>query len=109
MFPRSYNSIYKAIKASFNTNIQEKNDELEEQEEKEQEEPNNLIRVISELIEQPQQRPFYLFAMDTTPHPRPYARTLAERGGSNAILLDNPKKVRSLKVILSIVKYLLQL
>ena len=78
LFPRSYNSIYKAIKASFNTNIQEKNNEVEEQEE--QEEPNNLIRVVSELIKQPQERPFYLFAMDTTPHPRPYARTLAERG-----------------------------
>ncbi|MHC5826107.1 MAG: hypothetical protein ACYT04_62200, partial [Nostoc sp.] len=83
MFPRSYNSIYKAIQKSFNTNIQEKNNEVEEQEEKEekeQEEPNKLIRVVSELIDQPQQRPFYLFATDTTPHPRPYARTLPERG-----------------------------
>ena len=69
LFPRSYNSIYKAIKASFNTNIQEKNNEVEEEEE-EQEKPNNLIRVVSELIKQPQQRPFYLFALDTTPHPR---------------------------------------
>lgn len=83
LFPRSYNSIYKAIQKSFNTNIQEKNNEVEEQEEKEekeQEEPNKLIRVVSELIDQPQQRPFYLFGTDTTPHPRPYARTLPERG-----------------------------
>ena len=35
---------------------------------------------MSELIDQPQQRPFYLFATDTTPHPRPYAKTLSERG-----------------------------
>jgi hypothetical protein len=79
LFPRSYNSIYKAIKASFNTTIQEANNEVEEEKE-EKEEPNNLIRVVSELIDQPQQRPFHLFGLDTTPHPRPYARTLADRG-----------------------------
>ena len=60
LFPRSYNSIYKAIKASFNTNSHEVNKEGEEGEEK----PNNLIRVVSELIDQPQQRPFYLFGTD---------------------------------------------
>jgi hypothetical protein len=74
LFPRSYNSIYKAIKESFNTTIQETNNEVEV------EKPNNLIRVVSELIDQPQQQPFYLFVTDTTPHPRPYAKTLAERG-----------------------------
>ncbi len=79
LFPRSYNSIYKAIKASFNTNIQEMNKE-EEGEGEGEEKPNNLIRVVCELIDEPQQRPFYLFATDTTPHPRPYARTLPERG-----------------------------
>ncbi|NMG09946.1 hypothetical protein DP117_24895 [Brasilonema sp. UFV-L1] len=78
LFPRSYNSIYKAISESFNTNCQDTNNKVEETEE--QKEPNNLIRVISELIDQPQQRHFYLFATDTTPHPRPYAKTLAERG-----------------------------
>jgi hypothetical protein len=77
LFPRSYNSIYKAIKESFNTTSQERNNEVEVEVE---EKPNNLIRVVSDLIDQPQQRPFYLFAMDTTPHPRPYARTLPERG-----------------------------
>ena len=66
LFPRSYNSIYKAIKESFHTTIQETNNEVEVEVEK----PNNLIRVVSELIDQPQQRPFYLFATDTTPHPR---------------------------------------
>jgi DDE superfamily endonuclease len=78
LFPRSYNSIYKAIKESFNTTIQETNNEVEV--EVEEEKPNNLIRVVSELIDQPQQRPFYLFVTDTTPHPRPYSKTLAERG-----------------------------
>ncbi len=75
LFPRSYNSIYKAIKESFNTTRQDRNNKVEEEEKS-----NNLIRVTSELIDQPQQRSFYLFATDTTPHPRPYARTLVERG-----------------------------
>lgn len=69
LFQRSYNSIYKAIKESFNTTSQDRNNEVEEEGEK----LNNLIRVVSDLIEQPQQRPFYLFALDTTPHPRPDA------------------------------------
>jgi hypothetical protein len=105
LFPRSYNSIYKAIKASFNTNIQEKNNEVEEQEEKEQEEPNNLIRVVSELIDQPQQRSFYLFATDTTPHPRPYAKTLPERGyiyQPNTIKGNKPINIGHCYSILSI-------
>ncbi|MBG1260876.1 NF041680 family putative transposase [Nostoc commune] len=105
LFPRSYNSIYKAIKASFNTNIQEKNNEVEEKEEKEQEEPNKLIRVVSELIDQPQQRPFYLFATDTTPHPRPYAKTLAERGyiyQPNTIKGNKPINIGHCYSILSI-------
>ncbi len=84
LFPRSYNSIYKAIKESFNTNSQEMNKEKEEQKEQEgegeEEKPDNLIRLVSDLIDQPQQRPFYLFGTDTTPYPRPYARTLSERG-----------------------------
>jgi hypothetical protein len=78
LFQRSYNSIYKAIKESFNTTSPETNNEAEV--EVKEEKANNLIRVVSELIDQPQQRPFYLFATDTTPHPRPYARTLVERG-----------------------------
>jgi hypothetical protein len=105
LFPRSYNSIYKAIKASFNTNIQEENNKVEEQEEKEEKEPNKLIRVVSELIDQPQQRPFYLFATDTTPHPRPYAKTLAERGyiyQPNTIKGNKPINIGHCYSILSI-------
>ncbi|BDI15155.1 hypothetical protein ANSO36C_09570 [Nostoc cf. commune SO-36] len=100
LFPRSYNSIYKAIQKSFNTNNQEKNNEVEEQEE-----PNKLIRVVSELIDQPQQRPFYLFATDTTPHPRPYAKTLAGRGyiyQPNTIIGNKPINIGHCYSILSI-------
>jgi hypothetical protein len=54
--------------------------EGEQEGEREEEKPDKLIRLVSELIDQPQQRPFYLFGTDTTPHPHPYARTLPERG-----------------------------
>lgn len=76
-----------------------------EEEEKEKEEPNNLIRVVSELIDQPQQRPFYLFAIDTTPHPRPYARTLAKRGyiyQPNTIIGNKPINIGHFYSVLSI-------
>lgn len=75
LFQRSYNSIYKAIKESFNTEKEDKNDD-----EDKIDKSSELIRAVSQLIEKPQQRPFYLFATDTTPHPRPYAKTLVERG-----------------------------
>jgi len=78
LFSRSYSSIYKAISESFNTTSQDTDNKVEEPEEEEK--SNNLIRVVSELIDQPKQRTFYLFATDTTPHPRPYARTLVKRG-----------------------------
>ena len=68
LFKRSYNSIYKAIKESFNTSEEDKNVDDEDKVDTSSE----LIRTISQLIEKPQQRPFYLFATDTTPHPRPY-------------------------------------
>ena len=96
LFPRSYNSIYKAIKESFNTTIQETNNKVEV------EKPNNLIRVVSELIDQPQQQPFYLFVTDTTPHPRPYAKTLAERGyiyQPNTIKGNKPINIGALLIL----------
>ena len=106
LFPRSYNSIYKAIKASFNTNSQEiNNKEKGEEGEEGEEKPNNLIRVVSELIDQPQQRSFYLFATDTTPHPRPYAKTLPERGyiyQPNTIKGNKPINIGHCYSILSI-------
>jgi hypothetical protein len=75
LFQRSYNSIYKAIKESFNTKEEDKNDDDETEEIS-----SELIRAVSHLIKKPQKRPFYLLAADTTPHPRPYAKTLADRG-----------------------------
>lgn len=109
LFPRSYNSIYKAIKESFNTTIQEKNNEVKPNNEVKlevgEEKPNKLIRVVSELIDEPQQRPFYLFVTDTTPHPRPYSKTLAERGyiyQPNTIKGNKPINVGHYYSVLSI-------
>jgi hypothetical protein len=99
--PSAFCLLQKAIKASFNTINQEANNEVEE----EKEEPNNLIRVVSELIDQPQQRPFHLFALDTTPHPRPYAKTLADRGyiyQPNTIIGNKPINIGHCYSILSI-------
>jgi len=83
LFPRSYNSIYQAIQGAFNTTSQKTNQKEETegtQETQGKEDPNKIImKVVSGLIEAPQQRPFYLFGIDTTPQPRPYAKTLAER------------------------------
>lgn len=70
LFERTYNSVYKAIQKSFNFNDNKK---------KKRKRLRNLTRLIAEVTPQPQERPFYLFATDTTPHPRPFSATLAER------------------------------
>ncbi len=104
LFNRSYNSVYKAIKESFNTTSQQTNNE-DKVEEPGVEKQNTLIRLVSEQISQPQQRPFYLFAADTTPHPRPYAKTLPERGyiyQPNTIKGNKPINVGHRYSILSI-------
>ena len=75
LFQRTYNSLYKAIKESFKTNVEDTNKSgkllLKIQ---------KLTQVAAQLIQSPLIRPFYLFAIDTTPAPRPYANTMPERG-----------------------------
>lgn len=71
LFERTYSSIYKAIEKSFSFNDDKK---------KKRKKLKSLTRLIAEVIPQPDKRPFYLFATDTTPHPRPYSPTLRERG-----------------------------
>ncbi|MCP3972822.1 MAG: transposase, partial [Rhodobacteraceae bacterium] len=39
-----------------------------------------LSRLIGEQLAQPEKRPFWLLGTDVTPAPRPFARTLADRG-----------------------------
>ncbi|WP_339381647.1 transposase [Brasilonema bromeliae] len=67
---------YKAIEESFETSslVSEDTEELEQNQKK------DLLNCIYQVIPQAEQRPFYLFAIDTTPYKRPYARTLIERG-----------------------------
>ncbi len=40
----------------------------------------DLAHLAGPFLPEPQQRPFWLLGVDVTPQPRPYARTLAERG-----------------------------
>jgi DDE superfamily endonuclease len=107
LFDRGYHSLYKAISKAFNTTCQSESNEVKEsqKEELEKDEANNLTRAISELIDKPKQRPFYLFATDTTPHPRPYAKTLAERGyiyQPNTITGNKPINIGHYYSILSV-------
>jgi hypothetical protein len=39
-----------------------------------------LLRLYVAQLPEAQERPFHLFAVDTTPHPRPHARCLEDRG-----------------------------
>lgn len=96
LFERTYNSVYKAIKESFDTSIPTN---------KQEEKLKNLFRAIASVIPQPAKRPFYLFAMDTTPHPRPYSVTMPERGyiyQPNTIIGNKPINIGHSYSIVSI-------
>lgn len=52
-----------------------------------------LTRLIAERLQPPESRPFWLLATDVTPAPRPFAKTLADRGvvyAPNATLGNKP-------------------
>lgn len=61
VFRRTYSTMYKAI------------DELQWEE-------GQLARVLATYLPRPNKRNFYLLGVDVTPQPRPYARTLTDRG-----------------------------
>ncbi len=61
VFRRTYSTMYKAI------------DEL-------QWEDRQLAQVLASYLPKPKKRNFYLLGIDVTPQPRPYARTLTDRG-----------------------------
>lgn len=86
LFERTYSSLYKAIQKSFNFNSNKKK----------RKKLKNLTRLIAEVTPQPEKRPFYLFATDTTPHPRPHSPTLPERSyvyQSNTVAGNKPVSV----------------
>lgn len=82
LFRRDYSALYKAIE-QFNFNPNDTSDlgedaGLPKDVERLTKKPS-LQQVIAEIIPTPVQRPFYLFGLDVTPIPRPYAQTLEQR------------------------------
>ena len=72
LFPRKYSALYKGIQEMSRTDSTETG--------KSQKSPIEArTEAIAELIPTPKQKQFYLWAIDVTPFPRPYAKTLFER------------------------------
>ncbi len=75
LFRREYSALYKGIQELSRTTQTESTEA-----DKSQKSPIEArIQAIAELIPTPQQKPFYLWALDVTPLPRPYAQTLEEK------------------------------
>ena len=72
-FRREYSALYKAIEECFSPVSSAATDKLSE------EDKAGLLSVIAQAVPAPEQQPFYLFGLDATPQPRPFASTLAER------------------------------
>ena len=72
-FRREYSSITDGIDNFFQATGPEK--KVEGRREWEQ----KLVRVIAPYLPNPQERKFWLFGIDVTPPPRPYAETLEDR------------------------------
>jgi hypothetical protein len=73
LFRRGYSALYKAIvqlnqPQAFPSTTEEK--KLFQQ---------SLLKALAPLIPAPNQRSFHLFGLDTTPMPRPFAKTLEDR------------------------------
>ena len=75
LFRREYSALYKGIQELSRTTQTDSTEDSQSQ--KSQIEARTLA--IAELIPTPKQKPFYLWAIDVTPLPRPYAQTLEER------------------------------
>ena len=87
-FGHQFTSVYDAIDNFFPS--KETDSVAEQRREKEME----LMRLCVPHLPQPVQRNFWLFGLDVTPAPRPYARTLADRS-----CVYQPTPVRSNKPI----------
>ena len=75
LFRRDYSALYKGIQ-ELNRTTQSESTEVEK---KQKSQIEARIQAIAELIPTPQQKQFYLWAIDVTPLPRPYAQTLEDR------------------------------
>jgi hypothetical protein len=69
LFRRNYNSLYKGIQEFL---PHQTDDKYEEQ-------VNCLLDVVSQTIPRTKSRSFNLLGIDTTPYPRPYSATLADK------------------------------
>ncbi len=75
LFPREYSALYKGIQDYRSLSPSNSIEVIKSQ--KSQIEART--KAIGELIPTPQQKQFYLWAIDVTPLPRPYAKTLEDR------------------------------
>ena len=75
LFQREYSALYKGIQELSCTT----QSDLTEIDKSQKSSVEERISAIAELIPTPKQRQFYLWAIDVTPLPRPYAQTLEER------------------------------
>ena len=75
LFKREYSALYKGIQQM--SRMTQTNSTEAEKSQKSQ--FQDRLEAIAELIPTPQQKQFYLWAIDVTPLPRPYAKTLEER------------------------------
>lgn len=74
LFPRTYNSVYDAIENVFKPSSPEKAQQERSQHQQ------RIMELVSETLPCPKQRKFRLFVTDQTPAPRPYSKTLKDRG-----------------------------
>ena len=72
-FRRGYGSVYTAIVGFFQA------DAFQDPDAGRRMYGQRLLRMLGPYLPQPAQRPFWLFGLDVTPAPRPYARTLPDR------------------------------
>ncbi len=69
LFRRDYNSLYKGIQEFLPPQTDDKYSE----------QINSLLDAVSFTIPTSKSRPFNLLGIDTTPYPRPYSATLADK------------------------------
>jgi len=87
-FRRGYGSVYTAIGGFFHP------DPFLSIQDQRRTHDKRVMGVIASYLPPPEQRPFWLFGLDVTPAPRPFARTLEDRG-----FVHQPNTIRGNKPI----------
>ncbi len=81
LFPRSHNSLYDGIDNFF------KPKDVEQSGQERLAKQCERLRLLTPFLPVPQKHPFWLLATDATPAPRPFSKTLEDRG---IVYLPNP-------------------